>query len=229
MCAAASHVRECTTADCPSPHHTPYLHDEKTYEYGGQVNFIAKLKVKVDETKKTIIGEPHIELQKPIRGTSCRFSRRFSSSSLIRVQIKPNIKYKHGEYLMNYFRRPFIIHGRVFRAIFAKENSVLLFLTNEEWVAGSFSGFRAGCGIIRPPSNDLRRQPSADWRFVLNPAFIEFLQWFNSLDLNNHQVRARSFVAGLHLFILRAGDGEMGFSLGAWNLELSTRCASSTR
>lgn len=170
---ALDHVDVCKQADCESSLHTPYLHDEHTNWYGGQVNFTAQLRGKVDKSG-TFIDTPTIELQKPFRATSNRFTRRFSSSSFIRVQLSRNTFFKNGAYLMNYFRRPFVIHGRVFRAIFAKERNIFLIRTNEEWAYDE----KRGEPIIR--ASDKKT-------FKLNLSFLGFLQWHNSLEDNNLQ------------------------------------------
>ncbi|KAG6832945.1 hypothetical protein H0H92_004829 [Tricholoma furcatifolium] len=92
--------------------------------YGGKVDFRAKL-------EKGENGHYDIRLERSTLGPSCRFSRRFGSSSILRV--KADTK-KCTTGLMDFFRKPFVLWTSVFRAFYAKDGSVFLFKTNERLV-----------------------------------------------------------------------------------------------
>ncbi|KAI0711161.1 RNA dependent RNA polymerase-domain-containing protein [Cerioporus squamosus] len=94
--------------------------------YGGKVHFTAK--VIVDKEKK---DDFRLVLDRPTLGTSNRFMRRFGSRRFIRVRIQKDALMQKGGTLAEYFYRPFVISGAVFRAFFAKEQNVFLFRTNE--------------------------------------------------------------------------------------------------
>lgn len=153
-----------------APGEALYLHDEENGWYGGQVHFTARL------IRCKLSGDYRLELDKPCLGPSCEFSRRFGSDRFVRVRIDKDIIYAHNHGLLDYFTRPFIIGGYVFRAFFSRENTVFLFRTVER---------------VRPMPDsssvpELYRPPpcagSNDW------GVGEFLDWYNSLRLNSAQV-----------------------------------------
>ncbi|PPQ99097.1 hypothetical protein CVT24_009364 [Panaeolus cyanescens] len=92
--------------------------------YGGKVVFLARL-------VKTASSHYEIELEPPVLGPSTRITRQFASWSIIRVKIPERILYSDTQQLQQFFRRRFILWGKVYRAIYAKEGTVFLFWTNE--------------------------------------------------------------------------------------------------
>ncbi|KAI0075924.1 hypothetical protein K474DRAFT_1663689 [Panus rudis PR-1116 ss-1] len=131
--------------------------------YGGRVNFCATINARDRSFKLT--------LEKPYLGTSCRFTRRFGSWSVVRVRIGDSqTLFERGDKLLSYFKRPFIIHSRVFRAFYAKEGSVFLIQTNE-----CTDGTR-----IWPPDPGPSTSASLSYE--------QFLNWHNDLTLNRSQV-----------------------------------------
>ncbi|RDX54626.1 hypothetical protein OH76DRAFT_1341007 [Lentinus brumalis] len=139
--------------------------------YGGKVHFTAK--VVVDKEKK---DDFRLVLDRPTLGTSNRFMRRFGSRRFIRVRIQKDALMQKGNRLADYFYRPFVISGAVFRAFFAKEQNVFLFRTNE--VVQELDGIVQ----VVPPSG-----PPAHGEISL----FELIKWHNDLKFNNDQTMAK--------------------------------------
>ena len=100
--------------------------------------------------------------------------RRFGSRRFIRARIQKDALNQKGNLLSEYFRRPFIIGGAVFRAFFAKEQNVFLVRTNEV-----VSGWGEDIRVSAPGPGD----PSA----ATEISFMQFIEWHNSLLLNSDQ------------------------------------------
>ncbi|KAJ4498650.1 RNA dependent RNA polymerase-domain-containing protein [Lentinula lateritia] len=133
--------------------------------FGGKVVFRAKLKIQVENPKKPPSFK--IELEKAELGASSRFSRRFGSKSFIRIKIPKNLT-RYSKELMHFFRRPFIIAGRVFRAFLEKEKNVFFFMTNEN----------SDPGLVL---DTVSQKLSID----------DFLNWHNPIELNKNQSAAK--------------------------------------
>ncbi len=136
------------------------------------MHFTAKLVVSKDS--KEARDEFRLVLDRPTLGSSNRFMRRFGSRRFIRIRIQKDALMQKGHKLTEYFRRPFVIGGAVFRAFFAKEQNVFLFRTNEV-VSGN------GEDVSVSPPGD--RDVSREW------SLLQFIKWHNDLELNNDQVR----------------------------------------
>ncbi|KAJ3896058.1 RNA dependent RNA polymerase-domain-containing protein [Lentinula edodes] len=133
--------------------------------FGGKVVFRAKLKMQVDNPKKPPSFK--VELEKAELGASSRFSRRFGSKSFIRIKIPKNLT-RYSKELMHFFRRPFIIAGRVFRAFLEKEKNVFCFMTNEN----------PDLGLVLDTVSQ-------------NLSIDDFLNWHNPIVLNENQSAAK--------------------------------------
>ncbi|KAG6907743.1 hypothetical protein DXG01_007543 [Tephrocybe rancida] len=95
--------------------------------YGGKIDFRGKLQKDGDNSYK-------VKLDHCTIGASCRFSRRFGSTSILRIRISDKILHASNNGLGDFFRKAFVLWGNVFRAFYAKEGSVFLFKTNEGMV-----------------------------------------------------------------------------------------------
>ncbi|KAI0646405.1 RNA dependent RNA polymerase-domain-containing protein [Trametes meyenii] len=140
--------------------------------YAGRVHFTARL------SKDKPAGALHLGLDRPVLGSSNRFARRFGSRRFVRVRIPVDLLMKAvGDELREYFKRPFVFGGAVFRAFYAKENNVFLFRTNEEpvWLGGKLA--------VEPPSSDSARRKEYSLK--------AFLTWHNELRLNADQTMAK--------------------------------------
>lgn len=98
-------------------------------------------------------------------GPSCRFARRFGSKSFLRIKIPAPILHNPNNELNSFFSKPFVFWGRIFRAFYAKDDTVFLFLTNElmedlQIVPGVFPGL----------------------------SLFQFAEWHNPLSTNVGQV-----------------------------------------
>ncbi|KAK7019017.1 dimethylaniline monooxygenase [Favolaschia claudopus] len=136
--------------------------------YGGKVGFIGN----IDE----VAGRYNVTLDRCTLTTSCRLCRQFGSSSILRLKVPLKILH-HNQNLRTFVRRPFVILGNVFRAFYAKETTVFLFRTRENYSNGQ---------IYDPPSGGL--------------SLFDFLDQFNPLQLNTDQALckwASRFALGL--------------------------------
>lgn len=105
-------------------------------------------------------------------GTSCRFSRRFGSTSFLRIKVHKNALRNESK-LVEFLKRPFIFLGSVYRSFFAKDSNVFLFKTNE---------------IVLGPDVSVSSADTVPGRLSL----LEFLEWHNPLHLNANQVHTTS-------------------------------------
>jgi len=126
--------------------------------YGGKVIFKGKLSAEN--------GPYEISLERCALGPSCRFTRRFGSWNFIRIKIPAKVLHKTNNGLDDFFRKPFVLWGNIFRAFYAKDDTVFLFRTNE---------------LLE--SNKIVPDCSAGM------SFLEFIEWHNPLLTNQNQVR----------------------------------------
>ncbi|EED84473.1 predicted protein [Postia placenta Mad-698-R] len=164
----------------------PYLMDDPWY--GGRVHFTAKvvLSSMMPDDKSELFS---LRLDRPVLGSSNLFARRFGSRKFIRVRMSKDIymgpdKKAREELLMQFFQRPFVINGFVYKAFYAKEQNVFLFQTNEFW-----DGNRI-CDPKPISLSPLHRELS----------FIEFINFHNDLTRNKDQTMvkwAARFALGL--------------------------------
>lgn len=125
--------------------------------YGGKVDIPARLKITQDGNYKIVLEQPRL-------GASTRFKRQYRSKSFLFVKIPLDIRRKPKNQLMEYFKRPFILMGRVYRAFMLNEDTVHLFLAADNFtVSDPVSLF------------DVNR-------------FWDFMMWHNSIRMNCNQV-----------------------------------------
>lgn len=105
--------------------------------YGGKVVFRAHLKNIGTKAAPTYnVGTKtaptyHLVLDAPELGPSNRFLRRFGSWNFMKVKVPKQVLSQPNNGLLDFFRRPLVINGQVYRAYYAKESNVFLFRTNE--------------------------------------------------------------------------------------------------
>ena len=140
--------------------------DEYPDWYGGKVHFRAKLD---DKTQYRIL------LERAELGPSYRFARRFGSTSFLKVKVSSRIINKPNNKLVEFFSRPFILNGRVYRSFYAKDENVFMFKTNEIVHEDTLNSelIRVSAGSADSPGLSL----------------LAFLNWHNSLEVNNKQAR----------------------------------------
>ncbi|KAF8655315.1 hypothetical protein AX16_003212, partial [Volvariella volvacea WC 439] len=107
-------------------------------------------------------------LETPELGSAHPFSWYFGSSSILCTQI-PNTLLEQGQWkkLVSFLHKPVIIYEWVFRAFYAKDQNVYFIQTNEIYNGTSLLPGKGGMGLI------------------------QFLNWYNPLDLNNKQTMAK--------------------------------------
>ena len=106
--------------------------------YGGKVEFSTKVSEIHDDssTRKARKSDKSstykVTLCSPELTSSSRFARRCGSWSFLTMKIpQASVFYSGGDRLIAFFKKRFIIWGRVFRAIYAKNNNVCFYWTNE--------------------------------------------------------------------------------------------------
>ncbi|RDB26117.1 RNA-dependent RNA polymerase 1 [Hypsizygus marmoreus] len=125
--------------------------------YGGKVVFSGKL--------YRDGGSDRIVLNRTYLGPSCRFMRRFGSKNFLRIKIPKTIFHAPHNKLLEFFRRPFVLWGSVFRSFYAKDKNVFLFRTNEVMEDGY---------IYSDPS-------------LPGMSLLQFIDWHNPLATNATQ------------------------------------------
>jgi hypothetical protein len=99
--------------------------------------------------------------------TSNMFARRFGSKHFFRLKLTKAVQNKYSDLLMDYLRKPLILCGNVFRAFYAKDTNVCYVKTNERTDGSTLLPGETIEGVM---------------------SFLEFLDWHNSLALNEGQV-----------------------------------------
>ncbi|KAF9076729.1 RNA dependent RNA polymerase-domain-containing protein [Rhodocollybia butyracea] len=156
--------------------------NENSEWFGGRVVFRGRITLlKGSDPKKT---QFKVVLEKPELGASCRFTRRFGSKSFMRVKV-PKSLIRYSNDLMDFFRRPLVISGRVYRAFLEKDKNVFFFMTNEVLK-----------NEIVPESVSTRL------------SFTDFLNWHNPVELNMHQSAAK-YASRLALGLSTSAPGLM--------------------
>lgn len=105
-------------------------------------------------------------LDKPYLGFSNRFTRRFGSGSFLRIRISSDLIYNKRTQadLVALFKRPLVIFTKVFRAFYAKDQSVFYFSTNETYNRPDVVPSERGLSLA------------------------QFLAWHNDIVINSSQV-----------------------------------------
>ncbi|KAJ7039848.1 RNA dependent RNA polymerase-domain-containing protein [Mycena alexandri] len=139
--------------------------------YGGKICFSGNIEIDASKRVKVV-------LERCVLTSSCRLYRRFGSSSFLRLRVPMKTLHSGDNGLKDFFRRPFIVFGSVFRAFYAKDGTVFLFKTKET--------YHNSDNAIHDSNNGL--------------SLFEFLEDFNPLKLNADQALckwASRFALGL--------------------------------
>lgn len=178
------HRRRCVAGATCTQHHL-YLTDDKEW-YGGKVHFTGRLRYDHKTKQFDVI------LERPYLFSSTRFARRFGSDAFVRLRVDSRVLYQHGKTVREYVKKPLLISGRVFRAFYAKEETIFFFRTND--VVDTSQVEDAGPAIrVREPQG-----PSTD---PLALSLIDFLHWHNPVSLNDNQV-CTALVIILYLMLI---------------------------
>ncbi|KAK7471173.1 hypothetical protein VKT23_002583 [Stygiomarasmius scandens] len=135
-------------------------------EYGGIGNnpdFPGWYGGKVD-LRATLEKDLSIKLERCGLSQSCKLKRRFGSKSILRVKVPAEMLYHSQRDLIAFFKRPLILWCSVFRAFYAKDDSVLFFKTNEVYRGGGFKR-----------------------NFEGPLCLYDFIEWLNPLQPNENQ------------------------------------------
>ncbi|KAI0737583.1 RNA dependent RNA polymerase-domain-containing protein, partial [Daedaleopsis nitida] len=186
---------------CKHEHGALGCNDEETYckddpgWYGGKVHFTAKL---VASSKGP--DEFSFVLARPALGSSNRFMRRRGSKRFIRVLIQKDALMRKGDKLSEFFRRPLVINGAVFRAFFAKEQNVFYVRTDE---------------VVRGFGQDLRVVPARPSAQNREWSFLRFIKWHNDYQLNQDQTMSKWAAR----FALGLSNSVPGIRIGVNNIK----------
>jgi len=120
-------------------------------------------------TNKPRSHEFTIVLQKHKMGRSNRVLRRFGSRRVLQVSVPPAVIQRNSEALREFFSNKFVLNGRVFEAVCAKDHTVYLLET------GDYDSSGSGLATLDHISKHGRM------------SLFEFTQWHNPIDFNNTQ------------------------------------------
>jgi hypothetical protein len=126
--------------------------------HGGQIQQLARL-VKSEKTFKILL-EP-MEKRR-----SHRFARYLSSRRMIQLRVPDELVMKELPDVRAYLSQKFVLCGRIYVPLHAKDNSVYMIETNE----------------------DYERQPGSWCGDEHRRSFADVVSWHNPLDLNMNQV-----------------------------------------
>ncbi|KAF8517651.1 RNA dependent RNA polymerase-domain-containing protein [Gautieria morchelliformis] len=136
--------------------------------YGGKIAFIARLRQN-GQSGNISNNEYRLELDSPELSASTRFFRRWGSRRFVRVRIPESVFYRQNNRLLTFFKNNFVIHGRVFRAFYAKDHSVFLFELPSTYSSGRLQQDPHGGRI----------------------SLAHFLEWHNPMAFNKDQSLAK--------------------------------------
>lgn len=140
--------------------------------YGGQIQQIARI---VELKGK---GGYKIHLDHPEKRRSHRLARYLGSRRIIQLRVPDKLLPDEEKNVNQYLSQKFILCGRVFVPLHAKDNSAYLVETNEEWDG---------------------RKPTYWCGDQYRKSFAEIVAWHNPLDLNNKQVMWTNLLHELYL------------------------------
>jgi len=133
--------------------------------YGGKVQFRATLWNDGPKANEIL----RVRLEKPTLGPSNQLTRRFGSKAFFRVKITKGASGVCPNRLLDFFKRPFILCGAVFRAVYSKDDNVFFFKTNEGWDGAAQQ--------VRETSDN-----------TAGMSFLQFINWHNPIETNKNQV-----------------------------------------
>ena len=125
--------------------------------YGGHIQQIARL----EQTN----GEFRLSLAKMEMRKSHRFARFLGSRRLLQISVPTSLMYERGDTLRDFFRQRFVLCGRVFVVLGAKDNKAFLMECPED--------YERYCSV-----------PGDERRISLE----DFINWHNPLSMNGNQV-----------------------------------------
>jgi hypothetical protein len=129
--------------------------------YGGQVQQIARIEA-TDDT-----ANPYIVRLEPLeKRRSNRLARYLGSRRVVQLRVSDKLLRKDGDRIRDFIRAKFIICGRLFVPLHAKDNGVYMVETNENF----------------------NRRPDPSCGDTHRKSFQEIIQWLNPLELNFKQV-----------------------------------------
>lgn len=109
-------------------------------------------------------------LQKHMMGRSNRVARMFGSRRVLQVSVPTASIQRNSEGLRDFFSHKFVLNGRIFEAVCAKDHSVYLLETGDYDELGS---------------------RLATWSHISNngrKSLLEFMLWHNPINFNSSQV-----------------------------------------
>ena len=126
--------------------------------HGGQIQQLARLV----ESGKTF----KIRLEPMEKRRSHRFARYLGSRRIIQLRIPDELVMKQLPALQSYLSQKFVLCGRIYVPLHAKDNSVYMIETNENY----------------------ERQPGSWCGDEYRRSFADVVSWHNPLNLNKNQV-----------------------------------------
>lgn len=122
-------------------------------------------------TNKPKTLEFTLVMQRHKIGRSNRVARHFSSRRLIQVSVPSASIQRNSEALRDFFAHKFVLNGRIFEAVCAKDHTVYLLETAD------YDAVRSNLPVLDHLSNQGRM------------SLAEFMTWHNPTTFNKSQVR----------------------------------------
>ena len=133
--------------------------------YGGRIQQVATL---LKPQVRSVNGCAYtIRLEAMEKRRSHRFARFCGSRRILQIRIPEKLIFEEVTQLKEFFQQRFVLCGRIFVPFYAKDNSLYLVETNEDWERQSREAF-----------GDQHRK-----------SFTEFVNWHNPPECNQKQVR----------------------------------------
>jgi RNA-dependent RNA polymerase len=130
--------------------------------HGGQVQQRARLEASSDNSEPYVVRLEALESRR-----SNRVARFFGSRHLLQLNVPPKLLAEQGDEVRSFINgKKFVLCGRVFMHFHAKDNSVYLIETNEDFERSA-------------------RQTCGDQYRI---SFSDFIKWHNPLERNFLQV-----------------------------------------
>lgn len=129
--------------------------------YGGQIQQIARIEPSDNPAIPYVVRLEELEKRR-----SNRLARFLGSRRIVQLRVSDKLLRKDGDKIREFVRAKFIICGRVFVPLHAKDNGVYMVETNE----------------------DFERRPDQSCGDLHRMSFQKVIQWLNPLELNFDQV-----------------------------------------
>jgi hypothetical protein len=150
--------------------------------YGGRIQQIARV-LKTDDGYK-------VQLDPPEKRRSHRLARYLGSRRIIQLRVPDELVLEEYQSIQQFLSQKFILCGRIFVPLHAKDSSVYMVETNEAWEG---------------------RQPGLWCGDQYRKSFADIVYWHNPLDLNKDQVKRTLLLFRTKFSPVLLADQQVGY------------------